>query len=268
VDRFAEFVSFPEMMSSARTLQRSLELGDGQHAPIRKEDLIFVTNADVGGSGDLITYMYRVANGMEGRQFDKQFVTIQEAAQMLRAEQDAGKTSTKKIVSVDDVIYSGSQTETQAKKLIEQFAAEQDVDIRRRLIMATLGYHPEGRQRASTGIEAAQGPGIRIASVVEYRNLEHDVNNLWSGADPQSVYNAQIGNLFWSDKPGGFQRIQWADNVKSGKDNSWLKSGIVLPYMVPNNNLASLNLLFNHYLGRPLAHPRASYANNGTHYWE
>lgn len=260
VERLSEHVTFPEMINLARDLHgQILERGD-KGRPIAPEKLLFITDADTGGSGDLLTYMYRNANGMGGRAYDRQFVTLEKAAQLMKADPSLFA------VGIDDIVYSGKQLETQSRKIMMNLNAL-GVNGRNRLILGTLGCHAEGISAAQSAAQRMfGGPAVQFPSVRNYTNLTHFVDAVQNGADPQSVWNAYSPALFWSEGMNGLQRNDWYDKSKGGQEKQWLKSGIVLPYMVPNNNLSSLNSLYASFLGRPKAKPEISYTNAGTTY--
>lgn len=259
VDHFTEFVTFPEMVDAARQLHRRIIEGNEGHGPIPPEDLLFITDADRGGSGDLMTYLYREANGMTGREFDKQFVTMEEAARRLKEEKGRPGKPRLRLVNVDDIIYSGEQTQKQARKIVDRIGAH-GVQVGDRLIMGSLGFHWEGLYNASQGLTGTpKTAGVRLEPIRQYRNHAKTVHDLWQGADPNSLFNGHVEGIFIEDGTGGFQQHEWAQKGY-GADSAEVQAGIVLPYMVPNNNLSSLNLLFSKYLGRPRAKPQASYA--------
>jgi hypothetical protein len=199
---------------------------------------------------------------MGGREYDSRFVTTEKAAQLMKADPSLFA------VGIDDIVYSGTQLEGQSKKLIQNLRAY-DVNARNRLILGTLGYHTDGLAAAEAGVKRMfGGPAVNFPTVRNYPNLTHFVDAVQHGADPQSIWNAYSPALFWSEGMNGLQRNDWYDKSKGGQEKQWLKSGIVLPYMVPNNNLASLNALYATFLGRPKAKPEISYTNAGTTYAE
>ncbi|MCA9800546.1 MAG: tyrosine-protein phosphatase, partial [Cyanobacteria bacterium HKST-UBA02] len=190
----------------------------------RHEDLIFITDADPGGSSHLVSHIYRQANGIN----PDQFVSLAEAKRMA----SRGELEGKKVVILDDIVGSGASAAGYANKLNEV------IDMsggRARGYIAHLAGTEEGLARAQRAINPVNESGQ-----IDFLNPDGRIE-LITASDPLTVVEDGIPH----------RKVSSPGKGKTGQDSEPIVTRVVLPYMVPNTNEARINEMFVTDLGWP-----------------
>ena len=219
-DSATEKISFADIANHARTLKTKLEERLGGDL----DDVVFVTKTSDGGSNMLVTSVFKAANGMDAQ--DPRFIPMEHAIQLARE----GKLNGKKIVYLDDGVYSGGQTADVLSDLIDYAGVNKD-DV----FAATLVSHPKGlKVLRDSGLED------NIIFAKEYSEaMDHVFYDIADRDIPDHLKNdiLDIAVTMLQKNEGG----KMVDETTV--------SGLIWPYMVPNNNAVELNDFVARYLG-------------------
>jgi len=180
MDKTIESLSAQEMMAKTRQLHAQISRAGSGSSEIKTENMIFILGGSARqtnqvrtygtDSNNLITHMYRQANGLADGSHDSQFVTLDDAVEALKTNPDQyhGKT----IVFVDDVHYTGSrgrnQISTKKDQKVKLGKLAKIVQGKAEIVYGTLGAHPEGLDRVSNAATRA-GTGIRVENVTLHK---------------------------------------------------------------------------------------------------
>ncbi|HEY9784512.1 MAG TPA: hypothetical protein V6D17_03850, partial [Candidatus Obscuribacterales bacterium] len=241
----AEHVSFGDMVNHARDLHQKLE----RAAQGKGKELVFVTDMDNGGSTHLVAYLYRLANGLSDKSHDVRFTTYADAIERVRRARD-GNGKEPALVYLDDYIYTG----TQVKSKVEGLLGKPEIaELRPDIIFATLGYQRAGSARFSRFLTNGKHEtftietGYRLKTALE-RIKESKPNVAKVELIPylKGLINKDVLSVEWGAKRNRF--------VEPG-----YVSSVVLPYMVPNDNIGMVNTFWSDYMGRPRASSQRKY---------
>jgi|GEM_PF-3993016 len=234
-------VTHTEMMENAYWLNEKILERQGK----KLDDVIFVTDIDSQGSNRMINSLYRRANGLEGPEYDRNFMSL-DAVKTLASQKGAdGKSMLdgKRIVYLDDGIYSGSQVVQTVLPKLKNVAKLSEAEPQ--ITIATLHGYPDGVEHVLRS-NGDLNPPVEIII----------------GRDPlfKSQFSQQALDMLKDNSIarslGGTRGLKYyLDKAKYDRSTeSSLSTGIVLPYKVPNNNSTKLNDLYENYLGFAGAH--------------
>jgi hypothetical protein len=203
---------------------------------VSMSDVVFVQGADKEkmGSSNEFSYLFRLANGMDGPQFDSQFSSLTRR----------NSKPAKYYVYVDDVIATG-RTAVRAIANVTSGGKIPDSHV----IVLALASHASGLERVGNahpnvtvmtppGIDPTPGVDKTILTMIQQGKI---VRRVESTVEAPAIQHGLFKNVMSVIGPGWDEKLV----QKSSKDapveededeaDGLLISPITLPYMVPNN---------------------------------
>lgn len=277
-----EHVSFGDMVQQAWDLHGKLS----RNASEQNRDMRFITDLDNGGSTHLVSYLYRLANGMTGKAYDGLFKPFDAAIKDVRdgrgtakgetqgdgrnmpakvtpgsreaapegvrqpagVRQEAGREPA--LIYLDDYIYTGSQ----AKSKIGALSTRPEVvELKPQVVLGTLGYHRYGRAKFQRALAGMENKNFSVTSSKEFDSMLHRMKNQHKNLERLELitYLRQLINKDILVVEWGARRNMYVDPIAV--------SGVVLPYMVPNDNVGIINTFHADYMGRARATSQRKY---------
>ncbi|HEY9786326.1 MAG TPA: dual specificity protein phosphatase, partial [Candidatus Obscuribacterales bacterium] len=250
MDKSMEYISHKKMMDQARELRRQIYEPAGQPHPDPKK-VFFIIEGDKADSNHLVSDIFRTANGMTAEEFNRQFITMEEARKM-KAE---GVT----FVALDDAIYSGEQALKRMAKMEELVKSSGG---KARVVTATLASCIEGFEVTE---RVGKEKGVEVLTAAKYQNAyqrakamigEGALQRLLSGAQvPEGVNREEfvlrelLGDREWTARGSRAKEKISFGGVELPK----VVSSLLFPHMRSNTTADNISRLAD-YVGLPKAY--------------
>ena len=232
IEALARLLSMPEVnwhVSPTEQLENFRSLSDHLSSTFESrgqklKDAVFITDADAQGSSHSATYLFRLANGMEGKEYDHQFLSLKAAAALK-------DRTNRPIVYLDDMIYTGNSMAGRNGR-VDAIAKALKVDTNQ-VTVGVGGVHENGFNTVTDkGIDVVFGREYidtyqALKAKVANNELEIRTNKVADSktpvfADPTDALKPSIGEGWKGD---GTNKI----------DNP-VTSSVSTPVMVANNS--------------------------------
>jgi hypothetical protein len=173
-----QYRSIASQLESA-TLLHDQVLAKAKSLNINESDIIYVTNADPGGSSHMTTHLYKEANHVNSKQLT--------SLQQLKKMNSAGQLDNKMVVYLDDISGSGDQ----ARDMLDR--AGNDIPSGKHFVVALLGAFRQGTELADAYLRSTPKDASFIAAK-QYEGLFSGENSFFKELpDQQKLDIHKIG---------------------------------------------------------------------------
>jgi hypothetical protein len=210
-----QYRSIASQLESATVLHDQV-LAKAKSLKINESDIIYVTNADPGGSSHMTTHLYKEANHVNSKQLA--------SLQQLKKMDAAGQLNNKMVVYLDDISGSGDQ----ARDMLER--AGNDIPAGKHFVVALLGAFRQGTELANAYLRSMPKDASFIAAK-QYEGLFSGENSFFKALpDQQQLDIHKIGgHLGHKQVAAAFANSHMVPDINVGLFEDFARQVLHLP---------------------------------------